>query len=58
MPAFTIEFDREEDGRRIAAIPGALAYGQTREEAAARVMELEHGILADNLLNEGLPLGG
>ena len=33
-----IEFDREDDGRWIAEvveIPGALAYGVTKEEAAA-----------------------
>ncbi len=39
MP-FTYEFEREEDGRWIAEIPecpGALAYGVTQEEAAARV---------------------
>jgi len=35
---FTIVFDREDDGRWIAEIeelPGALVYGETREEAKA-----------------------
>ena len=33
---FEVEFDREDDGRWIAEIvnlPGAMAYGATREEA-------------------------
>ncbi|MGB7190140.1 MAG: hypothetical protein WBD10_08400 [Acidobacteriaceae bacterium] len=35
---FEVEFDREEDGRwiaEIASLPGALAYGETRESALA-----------------------
>jgi predicted RNase H-like HicB family nuclease len=38
MMTFQIEFDREEDGRWIAEIPkspSAIAYGMTKEEAAA-----------------------
>jgi predicted RNase H-like HicB family nuclease len=37
---FEVEFDREEDGRWIAEItnlPGAMAYGETREIALAAV---------------------
>lgn len=44
-----IELDREEDGRWIAEVidlPGAMAYGATREEAVARVKALALRILA------------
>lgn len=47
-----IETDREDDGRWIAevrALPGALAYGQTRDEAIARVQALSLRVLADRL---------
>jgi predicted RNase H-like HicB family nuclease len=40
---FNIEFELEDDGRWIAEIPeipGALAYGATREEAKAHVEAL------------------
>ncbi|MGH9523258.1 MAG: type II toxin-antitoxin system HicB family antitoxin [Terriglobales bacterium] len=39
----TIEFDREEDGRWIAEVPelpGVLAYGDSKEDAALRVQAL------------------
>jgi len=48
----TIELDREDDGRWIAEVsdlPGVLAYGQTREEAVARVQALAFRVLADRL---------
>lgn len=48
----TIEIDQEEDGRWIAEaldLPGVLAYGQTREEALARVKALALRVLADRL---------
>jgi predicted RNase H-like HicB family nuclease len=55
----TIELDREEDGRWIAEVadlPGVLAYGQTREEAVARVQALAFRVLADRLEHgEGEP---
>ena len=47
-----IEIEREEDGRWIAevpALPGALAYGQSREEAIERVQVLSLRVLADRL---------
>jgi len=47
-----IEVEQEEDGRWIAEVtdlPGALAYGQTREEAIARVKALSLRMLADRL---------
>ncbi|WP_017652359.1 type II toxin-antitoxin system HicB family antitoxin [Fortiea contorta] len=49
---FTIEIEQEEDGRFIAEVidfPGVLAYGQTKEEAVARVQALALRVLADKL---------
>jgi predicted RNase H-like HicB family nuclease len=49
---FTIEVDQEEDGRwltEIPELPGVLAYGQTREEAIARVQALALRVLAERL---------
>lgn len=55
----TIEAEREADGRWLAEvtrIPGALAYGATREEAIARVKALTLRVLADRLEHgESLP---
>jgi predicted RNase H-like HicB family nuclease len=47
-----IETEIEEDGRWIAEIsdlPGALAYGKTREDAITKVEALALRILADRL---------
>jgi predicted RNase H-like HicB family nuclease len=52
MIAFTIEQEQEVDGRWIAEVPelpGALAYGETRAEAVARVQALALRVLADRL---------
>jgi len=49
---FTVEFEREEDGRwlaEIAGLPGVMVYGKTREEAAARVQALALRVIADRL---------
>jgi predicted RNase H-like HicB family nuclease len=49
---FTIEYEQEEDGRWLAEVielPGALAYGQTREEAIARAKALGLRVLADRI---------
>lgn len=49
-----IETEQEEDGRWIAevpAIPGALVYGNTQEEAVARVKALVLRIVADRMEN-------
>lgn len=49
---FRIEFEREEDGRWIAEVlelPGALVYGQTREEAEARAKALALRAVAERL---------
>jgi predicted RNase H-like HicB family nuclease len=51
MP-FTIEIEREDDGRWLAEIPdlpGVLVYGQTREDAIARVQILALRVLVDRL---------
>ncbi len=49
---FTIESEQEADGRWIAEVielPGVLVYGQTREEAIARVKALGLRVLADRI---------
>ena len=49
---FTIESEREADGRWIAeipALPGVLAYGATREESIARAKALALRVLAERL---------
>ena len=48
----TIEIEQEADDRWIAEVPsisGALAYGQSRQEAVSRVETLVLRILADRL---------
>jgi predicted RNase H-like HicB family nuclease len=48
----TVEIEQESDNRWIAevpSIPGALAYGQSRDEAVSRVETLVLRILADRL---------
>jgi predicted RNase H-like HicB family nuclease len=45
-----VELEREEDGRWIAevpSLPGVLTYGQSREEALARVEALALRVLAE-----------
>jgi predicted RNase H-like HicB family nuclease len=47
-----IEVDREEDGRwltEIPELPGVMAYGNTREEAVAKVKALALRVMADRL---------
>ena len=49
---FTIEVEREEDGRwiaEIAEIPGAMTYGTTRDQAIARVEALALRVLAERI---------
>ncbi|GIK39370.1 MAG: hypothetical protein BroJett011_32030 [Chloroflexota bacterium] len=49
---FTIEYEQEEDGRWLAEVlelPGVLAYGQTAQQAIARVEALALRVLADRL---------
>jgi predicted RNase H-like HicB family nuclease len=47
-----IEIEREEDGRWIAEVPavaGAMAYGDTKDAAVAKVQALVLRILADRV---------
>lgn len=57
---FTVETEHEQDGRwigEVPAMPGVLAYGQTRNEAIARVEALALRVLADRLEHgEPVPL--
>jgi predicted RNase H-like HicB family nuclease len=49
---FTLECELEEDGRWCAGLsdlPGALAYGNTAAEAAARTQALALRVLAERL---------
>jgi predicted RNase H-like HicB family nuclease len=49
---FTVETEQENDGRwiaEIAQIPGAMAYGATRDEAIARVEALGLRVLAERI---------
>jgi predicted RNase H-like HicB family nuclease len=51
---FKVELEQEEDGRWIADIPelpGVLVYGQSPEEARAKVQALALRVLADRLEN-------
>jgi predicted RNase H-like HicB family nuclease len=52
LQAVNIEIDREEDGRWIAEVPdlpGVMVYGQSQEEAIAKVEALALRVLADQL---------
>jgi predicted RNase H-like HicB family nuclease len=52
---FRIELEREADGRWIAEVvelPGVLAYGESQDDAIARVQALALRVVADRLENE------
>ena len=52
MSDFTVEVEREEDGRwirEVTDVPGVLAYGGTRDEAVAKAKALAFRVLADRL---------
>lgn len=54
---FTVEFDREDDGRWIAEmpkLPGVMAYGPTKEEARKKVYAIALRTLADNIEQGGM----
>ncbi|MBI4840353.1 MAG: type II toxin-antitoxin system HicB family antitoxin [candidate division NC10 bacterium] len=47
-----IEIEREDDGRWIAEVPdlpGVMVYGETREQAIAKVQSLALRVIADRL---------
>jgi predicted RNase H-like HicB family nuclease len=49
---FTVELEREEDGRWLAevpALPGVMCYGQDRDEAVAKVQALALRVIAERL---------
>lgn len=56
---FTVEYEREDDGRWLAEVielPGVLAYGGTESEAIAKAQALALRVLADRLEHgEGKP---
>jgi predicted RNase H-like HicB family nuclease len=57
---FTIECEREDDGRwlaEIALLPGVMAYGESASEAMLRAQVLALRVLAEQLeTNEARPL--
>jgi len=59
MMTFTVEYEREADGRWMAEVielPGALAYGGTENEAIAKAQAFALRVLADRLEHgEGKP---
>jgi predicted RNase H-like HicB family nuclease len=49
---FTVEIEQEDDGRWMAEVlelPGVLTYGQSPEEATAKVQALALHVVADRL---------
>ncbi len=49
---FTVEIEQETDGRWIAEVrelPGTMCYGQTRDDAVAKVQALALRVIADRL---------
>ena len=59
MMTFTVDYEREDDGRWLAEVielPGVLAYGGTSDEAIARAQALALRVVADRLEHsEGPP---
>lgn len=56
--AYKIEIDREVDGRWIAdipALPGVMVYGETKDEAVAKVEALAYRVLADRIESQKQP---
>ncbi len=52
MMTFTVEYEREDDGRWLAEVvelPGVLAYGNDSDEAIAKAQALALRVLADRL---------
>jgi predicted RNase H-like HicB family nuclease len=55
---FTIELEREADGRWLAEVPtlpGVLCYGQDRDEAVAKVQALALRVIAERLEHREAP---
>jgi len=52
MSDFTVEIEREDDGRWIGEVidlPGVLAYGASRDEAVSKTKCFAFRVLADRL---------
>ena len=52
LMTFTIQYEREDDGRWLAEVlelPGVLAYGETSDEAIAKAQALALRTVADRL---------
>ena len=52
MSDFTVEIEREDDGRWIGEVvdlPGVLAYGNSHDEVVAKAKALAFRVLADRL---------
>ena len=55
---FSIELEREEDGRWLAEVPtlaGVMCYGADRDEAVARVQALALRVIAERLEHREAP---
>ena len=55
---FTIELEREDDGRWLAevpALPGVVCYGTDRDEAVAKVQALALRVIAERLEHRETP---
>ncbi len=55
---FTVEFDREEDGRWIAEVPqlpGVMVYGRSKRDALVKVQALAYRVLADHIEKDKAP---
>ena len=55
---FSIEIEREKDGRWLAEVPalaGVMCYGADRDEAVARVQALALRVIADRLEHREAP---
>lgn len=59
MNDFSVQIEREEDGRWIGEVPdlpGVMVYGSSRDEALAKAKALAFRVLADRLENgEDIP---
>lgn len=58
LVTFTIELEREADGRWLAevpALPGVMCYGTDRDEAVARVQALALRVIAERLEHREAP---
>ena len=55
---FTIEIEREDDGRWLAEVPGlsgVMTYGQDRDQAVTRVQALALRVIAERLEHSEAP---